>query len=218
MIKRKSLIFGIIFIVAFFVWTLLVRFVDVQQIGPNGSSVGFATLNGAFRDFIGVNMSLYVITDWLSLVPLLIAFGFAVLGLKQLIKEKKLTRVDFSILALGGFYVVVISIYILFEMIDINYRPVLINGYLERSYPSSTTVLVMCIMLTSIMQLKNRIKNKVARWSIIGVMIAFAFFMVIGRVLSGVHWITDIVGGAQVSAGLALIYHSLSAIERKKSL
>lgn len=218
MIKRKSLIFGIIFIVAFFVWTLLVRFVDVQQIGPNGSSVGFATLNGAFRDFIGVNMSLYVITDWLSLVPLLIAFGFAVLGLKQLIKEKKLTRVDFSILALGGFYVVVISIYILFEMIDINYRPVLINGYLERSYPSSTTVLVMCIMLTSIMQLKNRIKNKVARWSIIGVMIAFAFFMVIGRVLSGVHWITDIIGGAQVSAGLALIYHSLSAIERKKSL
>ena len=216
MIKRKSLIFGIIFIAAFFVWTLLVRFVDVQQIGPNGSSVGFATLNGAFRDFIGANMSLYVITDWLSLVPLLIAFGFAVLGLKQLIKEKKLTRVDFSILALGGFYVVVISIYILFEMIDINYRPVLINGYLERSYPSSTTVLVMCIMLTSTMQLKNRIKNKVARWSIIGVMIAFTFFMVIGRVLSGVHWITDIIGGALISTGLVLIYHFVSAI--KKSL
>ena len=210
MIKRKSLIFGIIFIAAFFVWTLLVRFVDVQQIGPNGSSVGFATLNGAFRDFIGVNMSLYVITDWLSLVPVGIALGFAMLGFIQLIKRKRLTRVDFSILALGGFYVVVISIYILFEMIDINYRPVLINGYLERSYPSSTTVLVMCIMLTSIMQLKNRIKNKVARWSIIGVMIAFAFFMVIGRVLSGVHWITDIIGGALISAGLALIYHSVS--------
>lgn len=213
MIKRKSLIFGIIFIAAFFVWTLLVRFVDVQQIGPNGSSVGFATLNGAFRDFIGVNMSLYVITDWLSLVPLGIVFGFAVLGFIQLIKRKRLTRVDFSILALGGFYVVVISIYILFEMIDINYRPVLINGYLERSYPSSTTVLVMCIMLTSIMQLKNRIKRKTIRRSVIGVMVAFTAFMIVGRVLSGVHWITDIIGGALISTGLVLIYHSVCQVK-----
>lgn len=160
-------------------------------------------------------MSLYTMTDWLGLVPLGVAMGFALLGLVQLIKRKHLREVDFSILVLGGFYLVVMAAYVLFEVFVVNYRPVLINGHLEASYPSSTTMLVMCVMPTAIMQLNARIKNYALRRCAAFVMAAFIVFMVIGRLLSGVHWVTDIVGGALLSAGLVMLYHSIMSLEIK---
>ena len=207
--NKIGLALGVSLVVAFVLWTLLVRFVDVRAIGPNGSSVGFATLNGFVHELTGVNWFLYTITDWLGLVPIAVAFGFAILGLVQLIKRKSLWKVDYSILALGVFYIVVMTAYVFFEMVVINYRPILIDGYLEASYPSSTTMLVMCVMPTAAMQLKARIKNIVLKRCVIVVTVAFTAFMVIGRLISGVHWITDIIGGALFSAGLVIIYYSI---------
>ena len=206
---NKLLVCGVSLLLAFVLWTVLVCFVDVQAIGPEGSSVGFATLNGYVHDLTGANMSLYVITDWLGLVPIGVAFGFAVLGLVQWIKRKSILKVDRSILALGGFYIVVMAVYIFFEMVVINYRPTLIDGYLEASYPSSTTMLVMCVMPTAMMQLRARIKNKAFSRCVMVAIAAFIAFMVIGRLTSGVHWITDIIGGALVSAGLVTTYASV---------
>ena len=154
--NKKALVCGASLLIAFVLWTVLVCLVDVQAIGTEGSSVGFGTLNGYVHDLTGVNMSLYVITDWLGLVPIGIAFGFAVLGLVQLIKRKSLLKVDRSILVLGGFYIVVMAVYILFETVVINYRPTLIDGYLEASYPSSTTMLVMCVMPTAMIRNVSR--------------------------------------------------------------
>lgn len=108
----------------------------------------------------GVHFELYNITDWLGLVPLFVCMGFGILGLVQWIKRKSICKVDHDILILGGFYIITIAAYLLFESVVINYRPVLIGGILEASYPSSTTMLVMCVMPTAIMQLKSRIKNK----------------------------------------------------------
>ena len=204
--SRRLFFLGASSLAAFVLWTVLVCFVDVQAIGPEGSSVGFATLNGCVHDFTGVNMSLYVITDWLGLVPIGVAFGFAVLGLVQWIKRKSILKVDRSILVLGGFYTVVVAVYVLFETVVINYRPTLIDGYLEASYPSSTTMLVMCVMLTAMMQLRARIKNKVFSRCVMIAIAVFIVFMVIGRLVSGVHWITDIIGGALLSAGLVTMY------------
>ena len=141
----------------FVLWTVLIRFVDVEAIGPRQSSVGFATLNGYIHNLTGVIMSLYIITDWLGLVPIGVAFGFAVLGIVQCIKRKSLLKVDRSILTLGGFYIVVMAVYILFEIVVINYRPTLIDGYLEASYPSSTTILVMCVMPTAMIRNVSRL-------------------------------------------------------------
>ena len=152
-------------------------------------------------------MSLYTITDWLGLVPLCFILGFAFLGLVQLIKRRSLLKVDYSIFVLGGFYIIVMAAYLFFEMFVINYRPVLIEGYLEASYPSSTTMLVMCVMPTAIMQFNERIKNSTVRKSINGILIAFMVFMVVGRLVSGVHWLTDIIGGALLSAGLVMLYY-----------
>ena len=205
---KKKFLIGAGFLAAFVLWTVLVSLVDIRPIGPNGSRVGFAALNGFVQDLTGVNLFLYTVTDWLGLVPIAVAFGFAILGLAQWIKRKSLLKVDGSLLVLGGFYIAVIASYIFFETVVINYRPTLIDGYLEASYPSSTTMLVMCVMPTAMLQLRPRIKNDVFRRCVLILIALFTAFMVIGRLLSGVHWLTDIIGGALLSAGLVIIYAS----------
>ena len=209
MSKRNRICLAAVFFAAFAVWTVAVCFVDVQSIGPQGSAVGFATVNGAFHRLTGVHMALYTITDWLSLIPVAVICGFGLLGLVQWIRRKRLQRVDQSILVLGGFYLVVMAFYLLFENLVINRRPVLIGGFLEASYPSSTTMLVMCVMPTAMLQLKQRFKAP-AKKAVCAAIAAFTAFMVMGRLLSGVHWLTDIIGGALLSAALVLLYSAIS--------
>ena len=107
----------------------------------------------------------------------------------------------------------IVCLDILFEVFTINYRPVLIDGYLEISYPSSTAMLVMCVMPTAIMQFGIRIKNNVLKGCVTSAITAFIIFMVIGRLVSGVHWFTDIIGGALLSAGLVLMYRAVISQE-----
>ena len=198
---------------AFALWTVAIGTVDVQSIGPRESTVGFATLNRFVHNLTGVHMTLYILTDWLGLIPLGFAAGFAVLGLIQWIQRKHILKVDYSILVLGGFYMAVLLVYILFEVFVVNYRPVLIDGHLEASYPSSTTVLSMCVMSTAIMQLRSRIGNDAVKRCVTSVMSVFIAFMVIGRLVSGVHWFTDIVGGVLLSTGLVLLYRCISNLK-----
>jgi len=207
--NKKNLLLAISLLVIFLLWTLVIKFIDVQAIGPRESVVGLATINQFIHNHMGINMSLYIITDWLGLVPIIFGIGFGLLGLIQWIKRKHIKYVDYSILVLGGFYIVVIAVYILFEICIINYRPLLINGYLEPSYPSSTTMLVMCVMPTTIMQLNTYIKNKIFKMCIFSLINIFILFMVIGRLISGVHWFTDIIGGTILSTGLVLMYYTI---------
>lgn len=137
------------------------------------------------------------------------------LGLIQWIKRRNLFKVDSDILILGVFYILVMTAYLVFEMFVINYRPVLIEGRLEASYPSSTTLLVLCVMPTAIMQLNNRIKNLVLRRVTVVSISLFIIFMVVGRLVSGVHWLTDIVGGVLLSIGLVMLYQMMVTIFRK---
>lgn len=214
--NQKNFRIAICMLIAFVMWTVAICFVDVQAIGPQESTVGFATINQFVHNLTGVHMSLYTLTDWLGLVPLMFVVGFGTLGLIQWIKRKHLLKVDYSILILGGFYIVVMTVYVLFEMFVVNYRPVLIDGYLEASYPSSTTMLVMCVMPTAIMQFNARIKNGILKRWVSSAITVFIAFMVIGRLVSGVHWFTDIVGGALLSAGLVMLYCSACGLERKE--
>lgn len=197
---------AICLLAVFSAWTVALRLVDVQAIGPGDSEIGFAQLNRIFHKWTGVHMVLYHITDWLGLVPVGVGLGFALLGMIQWIRRKHILRVDYSILVLGGFYLAVMAVYILFEKIPVNYRPVLIDGVLEVSYPSSTTMLVMCVMPTAVMQCKERIQNAAVRRCVNTLLIAFTGFMVAGRLICGVHWLTDIIGGALVSGALVALY------------
>lgn len=194
---------------AFVLWTVAVRTVDVGNIGPEGSAVGFAALNGFIHELTGVNRTLYILTDWLGLVPLGIVLSFALLGLAQWVRRKHILKVDRSILLLGGFYGTVLAVYVLFEVLAVNYRPVLVAGVLEASYPSSTTVLVLCVMPTAAMRLNAWLQNPLLKKCAAGAIAVFTVFMVVGRLISGVHWFTDIVGGAILSAGLVNLYQGL---------
>ena len=191
---------------AFVFWTYLVLIVDVQQAGETGTEVGFATINTWFHEWTGVSLQLYTITDWLGLVPVGICLIFGMIGLLQLIKRKGLRNVDADLILLGIYYVVVIFGYLIFEMIPINYRPIFIEGRMEASYPSSTTLLVLSVMPTLVFQVNRRAGNQNVRKIFKVMTMMFSIFMVGGRLFSGVHWLTDIIGSVLLSAGLFYSY------------
>ena len=204
----KKLWFSLGLLGAFLLWTAAVMVVDVQAIGGADSAVGFATLNGWIHELMGVHLSLYLLTDWLSVIPLGMVLGFGMLGLVQWIRRKDLRKVDASLLLLGGFYVLVLGVFLLFEVVVINYRPILIEGVLEASYPSSTTMLVLCVMPTAALELRSRIQQPTLRRWLTAAGTVFTVFMVLARLVSGVHWFTDIVGGILLSGGLVVGFWS----------
>ena len=204
---KKVMAAGAALILAFVIWTVLVMKVDVQPAGVNGTNLGFAGINTRFHQLTGEHERIYRITDWLGLVPIAICVFFGVLGLVQLIRRKSLLKVDADILLLGVFYIVVILAYLIFEKIVINYRPTLFDG-MESSYPSSTTLLVLSVMPTVVFQANRRMKDGALKKAVIILSVLFAAFMVIGRLVSGVHWLTDIIGSVLLSAGLYLVYRA----------
>lgn len=213
--NRNVFIMAICLLIAFGVWTVMVCCVDVRAIGPGNSLVGFAGINKFIHNLTGTNFALYNITDWLGLVPIVVCLGFGILGLIQWLKRKSIRKVDGSVLLLGGFYILAFAIYLFFENVVINYRPILINGYLEASYPSSTTMLTLCVMPTAFQQFSARIKNIFFKKIVLYSIVVFSLFMIVGRLICGVHWFTDIVGGALLSAGLVMMYYSLVGIVEK---
>ena len=205
--KEKRLLFlGNVFIGVFIIWTLLIQKVDVQPLGVNGTNIGFSKINCWFHQLTGVHMEIYYITDWLGLVPVFICMIFSGIGFVQLLKRRSLLKVDYDIIFLGIYYVIVILGYLIFEMIPINYRPILIEGFLEVSYPSSTTLLVLCVMPTLMEQVNRRSESVIFKGIIKAFVICFCAFMVLGRLISGVHWLTDIIGSIMLSLGLFCIY------------
>ena len=206
--KKRNFLISTIFILLAVVFTILVKVVDVKQVGVNGTSIGFATVNQFVFESIGVNMIWYHITDWLGLVPIFMAMVYALIGIIQLIKRKSLFKVDKEIILLGFFYIIVISIYIFFEKVIVNYRPILMDVFLEASYPSSHTLMTICLCGSSIIVNKKLFNNTVTR--VINVIsVAIIFITIIGRLISGVHWFTDIIGGIVISSALLMTFYSV---------
>ena len=213
---RRDLAAGLLLLAGFGVWTALIRLIDVEAIGPCGTGVGFAAFNGWFHRLTGVHMALYGVTDWLGLVPVGVCLGFAAVGAVQLARRKRLAQVDGDILLLGAHYALVIVFYLLFEMIPINYRPILIDGVLEASYPSSTTLLVLSVMPTLGFQAVRRCADARLKRAAVVFSAAFSAFMVLARLIAGVHWATDIIGAMLLSGGLFEIYRYAVALADAK--
>lgn len=187
---------------------VLVRFIDVRPIGAEGTSIGLSRLNGFFFRLSGVNILWYHITDWLGVAAILVAFLFAMAGFVQLIKRRSILKVDHEILALGGLYIVVIGLYVLFEIVIVNYRPIIMpdGTHPEASFPSSHTMLVCVIMGSAIMLIGKYLKEKPLCRVLRGICAAIIGITVIGRLIAGVHWFTDIVGGILISIFLLSLF------------
>lgn len=203
--KTKSLIISIGLFIIFVVFTILLKFVDVKGIGPNDSKVGFAFLNGHFQKLIGFNHIFYKITEVLGIVSLLIVLVYGLIGLIELVRTKSFKKVDKNLYKLLGFYIVVLIFYVFFEKVVVNYRPVLLitNNYLlEPSYPSSHTILSLCVCGSAIIINKNLYK-KYSFLKIVSIISLVLMLLIpIGRLFSGVHWLTDIIGGVLLSSSL----------------
>ena len=204
--KRKYLIFGIAFFLMFIIFTTIIKLVDVKNIGPHNTSVGLATINNFFVNKIGFNNKIYKITEILGIIPIIIVLIYAIIGLYSLIEEKSFKKVNKNLYYLAIFYIIVLGIYVLFEKVIINFRPVIIEGILESSYPSSHTILAICICGSSII-LNNAIfkNNKIAKLENI---ISFIIIILLPllRFISGVHWFTDIIGGVLLSVSILLFF------------
>lgn len=192
------MIAAVILLLLFGVLIYAVRNVDVQSIGPKDSEIGFATLNKAVNDLFGTHLIWYNITDWL--------------GLYQLISRKSLKKVDADLYLLGAFYAVIMGVYVFFEICIINYRPIILYTDLEASFPSSHTMIVLCIMSTAIFQFNRRIHNNIVKKVVNGASILLIAITIIGRLISGVHWFTDILGGLLIGTSLILFYIALVQI------
>ena len=202
--NKKNILICVLLVLISIIYTLLVKYVDTSTIGPNGSVVGFSSLNSFVFNLTGNNMTLYKITEILGIIPILIALMYAVIGLIQVIDRKSL-KVDKELIALGILYVVVILIYVFFEKCIINYRPVIIDGILEASYPSSHTLLSICICGSALLINKYLFNNKKIYKYINIISIISMVLIVLGRLLSGVHWASDIIGSIIISITLLKI-------------
>ena len=204
---KKYFAASVVLILAFAVFTILVATVDVDPIGPEGSAVGFSALNQFLFRYVGTHSFWFSLTEWLGVAAIFIMLCFGAEGMFQLLRRKSIRRVDAHILLLGGLYALLIAVYAFFEVVVINYRPVLVDGCLEPSYPSTHTMLVICVAVSASMRLRAKFPEKKLLWT--GGYAAAGILSVgtaVGRFLSGVHWFTDIVGAVLLSAALLVLY------------
>ena len=195
---------------AFILFTALCKTVDLQAIGPESSVVGFASINGFFRDLIGTHTFFYVLSEFGGILAIFTALLFAGIGGYQLYQNKDIRKVDKNILLMGCMYVLILVLYILFDKIPVNYRPVIMDEGLEPSYPSTHTLLAGGIFGCALVELRYfpRIRQDIKLKIRLGLIIAMVL-TILFRWLSGVHWFTDILGGIRLSFAVAELYYTL---------
>jgi undecaprenyl-diphosphatase len=210
--KAKSkLITGVVFLLLFIGLIVMIKTVDVAAIGPEGTKLGFSGINKDIHEATGVNMTWYNITKYLGYGTLVLAGVFALMGLVQLVQRKSLLKVDRTILTLGGLYVVVLGLYVAFDKIAINYRPVILEGEtsVEPSFPSSHTMLACVVLGSTALVVGQYIKNRTLAMALQVLAWIICAVLVVGRLLSGVHWFTDIIGGVLISVALLFLFEGV---------
>lgn len=214
--KLKKFIVPVTLILGFVVFTILVLLVDKKAIGPQESVVGFAIINKWFADLIGSNMMLYKVADYLGYVAIGIAVFFFCVAVWQLFTRKSFKKVDWQIYALAGFYVMFALIYVMFEVVVVNTRPVLIEGVLEASYPSTHTLMALCLCISAIFMFNYLIRQNWLKKVLDVFCIVLCGAILICRILSGVHWLTDIIASIILAVGLLWLLFAVLSILNKK--
>lgn len=196
-------------LLAFVVLTACLLFVDVRAVGESGAEVGFATINEAVFAALGQDEIALKASDLGGLVMIAAVGVFGVTGLVQVIRRKGILRADRALYVMAGGLVLLAVAYVFFEIFVINCRPVLDEGELAASYPSSHAMLATAVAGMGAAYLFGRCKSRVLHGLIGSCLIGLACVTTALRLLGGVHWLSDIVGG--VLLGLVITFGYLSA-------
>ncbi|MBO4846467.1 MAG: phosphatase PAP2 family protein [Lachnospiraceae bacterium] len=209
--NKKYFVISAVFFCLFIIFTLMVKYIGVAPVGPENSKVGFATLNKAISDSLPYNDLMYNLSEVLGYVAILTVGIFGLFGIMQLFIKKGFTKVDKDLYILCGLYACALLTYIVFEKVIINYRPVILEGELEASYPSSHTMLAVTFMMAAIQQFSMRLKKEKSRQMVLIACALVGIGVIITRIISGVHWITDIIGSVLVSLAWFMLYLGMIA-------
>lgn len=195
-----------VMLIVFCIFTILVAMVDYKPIGPGGSEVGFASINRFFHQRLGYNDLFYVLSKILGYICFVIPGINAAVAIRDIIRKKSLLKIGPDVLGSFVIYVLLGLAYVLFEVVVLNYRPILMDGELEASYPSSHSMLGMTVYLTAALQLNFRDRNRDRKLRNQRILVVLGLLTVLTRFLSGVHWFTDIVGGFLLGVTLVSLY------------
>jgi len=212
----KLLGITILLFLIFAAFSAVVLYVDRQPVGVNGTLVGLATINTKVLAALGSSQLCYKISEYLGWGAFAFCGHFGMMGILQWIRRKNIFKVDARIIALGIFYFTMLGIYFLFDKISINYRPVLIDGQMEQSYPSSHTMMSLCLCATSIMNFKYYFKNNNVSKALVIICGVIMGIIMVTRILSGVHWLSDIIGSGLLASALSMTYYFVvNLVERQ---
>ena len=154
-------------------------------------------------------------TDIILIASFAILTVFVILGLYQWITRKSLKKVDKSLLCFPIPLALLAAVYVIFDkFIILNTRP---NGSGEPSFPSTHVMIVATIFFLSAIALPKYIKSKTASILLDIIMLALIVLTCVGRVLSDMHWLTDVIGGLAFAVFFAAVYYFCYRITKKKS-
>ena len=225
MTRQGKLYLAGLFYVLFLALIVLLCLADRQPVAAGDTVVGLATVNawfaiaaaglsggGIMDGSTALSPQLYQLTEYLGYFSLLVAACFALLGFVQLLRRRSLKKVDRQLLAMGGLFIVLAVLYVFFEKVIINYRPIVLPGESgpEASFPSSHTMLTVTILGSVCIVLRTYVKNDGLRVLLRVVCVLLILAMVCGRLLCGCHWLTDILGGVLVSCAMLALFDAAS--------
>lgn len=208
--KKKFILSGISLLL-FFGLIYAIKNIDVNVIGPENTAIGLSKLNEFGHNLFGYKPLLYKISDYLGYLCIAAGTAVGIMGIVQLFKRKSFFKVDEEIYAFAVLLVVILTLYVVFEIVVINYRPVILEGdlHVEASFPSSHTVLSLCVALGVASLLNKYVESIRLRLTLKIVLYGLAILTTLLRLISGVHWISDILGGSLISTCILLFFSGI---------
>ena len=215
--KKKFLVAGI-FTGLFACLAIMLKTINVNVDPITGSEIGLADINRGVFDKFGASKTWDTVSDVLIAISIVVAVVFVTIGVMQLVKRKKLNKVDRELYTLAGLYGLTALLYVVFEkIIVINYRPILVEGgKMEASFPSTHTMVSCVILWSATILISKYIKNVKLSRALQVICVLMPIMIGVGRILAGMHWFTDVLGAMLLSAALVCVFWGVTELVKKK--